>query len=267
MNKEKIIALPDHLVEYFLPVDYEVDHIVHEEEVEELEGRIYVNNFGFKYFKLQIRGHRLYKKRNQYCPFTASVNTNLNDNRIHLGYYHDHQETIGDRGIDPAITSFIRTLYNNEIAQEQVKKMRRQRYPRQPIDIGFFQQALVVNGRNVGVIFANIDSIPVVYVLLGSMTEDVYVALFDIIIKKTLMSAIQQSFPEGSLIIPKKMNSVLDLICTNPVTAHVLIMIRDGASRRERENNKTILAGHVQQLNRDEDLTGYSRRVGHHNDG
>jgi len=69
------------------------------------------------------------KKRNQYCPSTATVSTNFNDNRIHLGYYlHDHQpgvidlnvpflrETIGERGIDPVVTtSFMRTLYNNEI--------------------------------------------------------------------------------------------------------------------------------------------------------
>lgn len=68
------------------------------------------------------------KQRNQYCPSTATVSANLNDNRIRLGFYHDHpprvidlnvpflRETIGERGIDPAVTtSFMRTLYNNEI--------------------------------------------------------------------------------------------------------------------------------------------------------
>ncbi|CAI6343719.1 unnamed protein product [Macrosiphum euphorbiae] len=167
--------------------------------------RIYMDNLGFKYYKRQVRGHRVYlvcerqKKRNQYCPSTATVSTNLNDNRIHLGYYQHYQpgvidlnvpflrETIGERGIDPAVTSFMRTLYSNEIinhpeaapnhtfiqAQERVKKMRRRIFPGQPLDIGrlavalnealnamyastvqnppsrFFQQALVVNGRSV----------------------------------------------------------------------------------------------------------------------
>jgi len=90
MNKEEIIAFPDHLVDhdYFLPVVYENDHIVHEEEVvEEVEvlekeeeeeqivgvsetytlipgvhnrSRIYVDNLGFKYYKRQVRGHRVY---------------------------------------------------------------------------------------------------------------------------------------------------------------------------------------------------------------
>lgn len=387
MNNQEIIALPDHLVDhdYFLPVVYEDDHIVHEEEVvEEVEvleeeeeeeeeqivgvsetytlipgvhnrSRIYVDNLGFKYYKRQVRGHRVYlvcerqKKRNQYCPSTAIVSTNLNDNRIHLGYYHDHQpgvidlnvpflrETIGERGIDPAVTtSFMRTLYNNEIinhpeaapnytfiqAQERVKKMRRRRFPGQPLDIGqlavalneernaiyastvqnppsrFFQQALVVDGRSVGVIFANMDAIdkyreelatvtlvgidgtfktvprvpadlkcfltiqvvfksvsfPMVYALLGSMTEEVYAALFNIVrnilplnyqrvcfitdYEKALMSAVQQSFPESQLrccwfhftqsivrYCHRKMNSVLDLIRTNPIAARVLRMV------------------------------------------
>jgi len=89
MNKEEIIALPDHLVDhnYFLPVVYEVDRIVHEEEVvEEVEvlkeeeeeqivgvsetytlipgvhnrSRIYIDNLGFKYYKREVRGHRVY---------------------------------------------------------------------------------------------------------------------------------------------------------------------------------------------------------------
>ncbi|XP_060858630.1 uncharacterized protein LOC132935997 [Metopolophium dirhodum] len=311
MNNKEIIALRDHLVDhdYFLPVVYEDDHKVHEEEVfEEVEvleeeeeeeqivgvsetytlipgvhnrSRINVHNLGFKYYKRHVRGHRVYlvcerqKKRNQYCPSTATVSTNLNDNRIHLWYYHNLQsgvidlnlpflrETIGERGIDPAVTtSFMRTLYNNEIinypeappnytfiqAQERVKKMRRQRFPGQPLDIGqlavalnearkaiyastvqnppsrFFQQTLVVDGRSVGVIFANMDAIdkyreelatvtlvgidgtfktvprvpadlkcfltiqvvfksvsfPMVYALLGSMTEEVYAALFNL---------------------------------------------------------------------------------------
>jgi len=90
MNNEEIIALPDHLVDhdYFLSVIYEVDHTVHEEEVveevevleeeeeeEEIVGvsetytlipgvhkrsRIYVDNLGFKYYKRQVRVHRVY---------------------------------------------------------------------------------------------------------------------------------------------------------------------------------------------------------------
>ncbi|XP_060857293.1 uncharacterized protein LOC132934900 isoform X3 [Metopolophium dirhodum] len=485
MNNEEIVALPDHLVDhdYFLPVVYEDDHILHEEE-EELEdeedeeivvvgvsetysiipgvqsrSRIYVDNLGFKYYKREARGGRVYlvcerqKKRNQYCHSTATVSTDLRDNRIHLQNYHDHQpaeidlnvpflrEAIGERGIDPAVTtSFMRTLYNNEIinhpeaapnytflqAQERVKKMRRRRFPLQPLDIGqlavalneernaiyastvqnppsrFFQQALVVNGRSVGLIFANMAAIekyredlatvtlvgidgtfktvprvpadlkcfltvqvvfrsvsfPMVYALLGSMTEEVYSALFDIVrnilplnyelvcfitdYEKALMSAVQQSFPESQLrccwfhftqsivrYCHRRMNSVLDLVRTNPVAARVLRMvgpdlisvfgeeyrtnnylesfhatllvqmqrhpnvwnflqkltiienqyfiefeqarrnlrIRDGASRRERENTTNILAGHVEQLNQDGDLIGFLRRAGHRNDG
>jgi len=41
---------------------------------------------------------------------------------------------------------------------------------------------------------------------------------------------------------------------------------RDGASRRERENTTIVLAGFVEQLNRDEDLIGFLRRAGHRND-
>ncbi|CAI6357035.1 unnamed protein product [Macrosiphum euphorbiae] len=494
MDNEEVFALPDHLVDhdYFLPVVYEDDHILREEEVEELveeeeveeldeeeeeepivrvsetyrlipgvhnRSRIYVDNLGFKYYKRETKGQRVYlvcerqKQRNQYCPSTATVSANLNDNRIRLGFYHDHpprvidlnvpflRETIGERGIDPAVTtSFMRTLYNNEIinhpeaapnytfiqAQERVKKMRRRRFPAQPLDIGqlavalnearnaiyaltvqnppsrFFQQALVVNGRSVGVIFANMDAVnkyreelatvtlvgidgtfktvprvpadlkclltiqvvfksvsfPMVYALLGSMTEEVYAALFDIVrnilplnyqricfitdYEKALMSAVQQSFPESQLrccwfhftqsivrYCHRRMNSVCNLIRTNPVAARVLRMvgpgliscfgeeyrtnnylesfhstlltqmqrhpniwnfiqkltvlenqyfvefdqarrnlrIRDQASRRERENTTTVLAGYVQQLNRDEDLTGFLRRAGHRNDG
>ncbi|CAI6375869.1 unnamed protein product [Macrosiphum euphorbiae] len=360
--------------------------------------------------------------------------------------------------------------------------MRRRRFPAQPLDIGqlavalneapnaiytltvqnppsrFFQQALVVNGRSVGVIFANMDAVnkyreelatvtlvgidgtfktvprvpadlkclltiqvvfksvsfPMVYALLGSMTEEVYAALFDIVrnilplnyqricfitdYEKALMSAVQQSFPESQLrccwfhftqsivrYCHRRMNSVCNLIRTNPVAARVLRMvlalphlpatrndprcpfsmedgfdaimdytrqfppieqgmrnfligyvqyfwllqvgpgliscfgeeyrtnnylesfhstlltqmqrhpniwnfiqkltvlenqyfvefdqarrnlrIRDQASWRERENTTTVLAGYVQQLNRDEDLTGFLRRAGHRNDG
>lgn len=95
MNNEEIIALPNHLVDhdYFLPVVYEDDHIVHEEEVaeevEELEeeeeveeeeqivevgvsetyslipgvhnrSRIYIDNLGFKYYKRQTVRNRVY---------------------------------------------------------------------------------------------------------------------------------------------------------------------------------------------------------------
>ncbi|CAI6352966.1 unnamed protein product [Macrosiphum euphorbiae] len=44
------------------------------------------------------------------------------------------------------------------------------------------------------------------------------------------------------------------------------LSIRDSASRRERENTTTVLASHVKQLNQDEDLTGFLRRAGYHND-
>jgi len=91
MNNEEIIALSDNLVDhdYFLQVVYyDVDHIVHEEEVvkevevleegeeeEQIVGvvetytliygvhnrsRIYMDNLGFKYYKRQVQGHRMY---------------------------------------------------------------------------------------------------------------------------------------------------------------------------------------------------------------
>lgn len=93
MDNEEVFVLPDHLVDhdYFLPVVYEDDHILHEEEVEELveeeeleeldeeeeqivrvsetyrlipgvhnRSRIYVDNLGFKYYKRETRGQRVY---------------------------------------------------------------------------------------------------------------------------------------------------------------------------------------------------------------
>ena len=97
MDNEEVFALPDHLVDhdYFLPVVYEDDHILREEEVEELveeeeveeldeeeeeeeepivrvsetyrlipgvhnRSRIYVDNLGFKYYKRETRGQRVY---------------------------------------------------------------------------------------------------------------------------------------------------------------------------------------------------------------
>ncbi|KAL4119677.1 hypothetical protein QTP88_012467 [Uroleucon formosanum] len=142
MSNKEIIALPDHLVDhdYFLSVVYEVNHIVHE-EVEELEGvevleeekeqivgvsetytlipgvhnrsRIYVNNLGFKYYKRQVRGHRVYYANGRRNGSSIALPLQL----IHLGYYHDHQpgvidlnlpflrETISERGIDPAVST------------------------------------------------------------------------------------------------------------------------------------------------------------------
>ncbi|XP_029348193.1 uncharacterized protein LOC107883486 [Acyrthosiphon pisum] len=93
-----------------------------------------------------------------------------------------------------------------------------------------------------------------VYALLGSMTEEVYAALFDIVrnilplnyqrvcfitdYEKALMSAVQQSFPESQLrccwfhftqsivrYCHRRMNSVCNLIRTNPVAARVLRMV------------------------------------------
>ncbi|CAI6361772.1 unnamed protein product [Macrosiphum euphorbiae] len=483
MDNEEVFALPDHLVDhdYFLPVVYEDDHILREEEVEELVE---------EYYKRETRGQRVYlvcerqKQRNQYCPSTATVSANLNDNRIRLGFYPDHPPRVIDLNVPFTIQKQLLTSnYTFIQAQERVKKMRLRRFPAQPpLDIGklavalnearnaiyaltvqkppsrFFQQALVVNGRSVGVIFANMDAVnkyreelatvtlvgidgtfktmprvpadlkclltiqvvfktvsfPMVYDLLGSMTEEVYAALFDIVrnilplnyqrvcfitdYEKALMLAVQQSFPESQLrccwfhftqsivrYCHRRMNSVCNLIRTNPVAARVLRMvlalphlpatrndprcpfsmedgfdaimdytrqfppieqgmrnfligyvqyfwllqvgpgliscfgeeyrtnnylesfqatlltqmqrhpniwnfiqkltvlenqyfvefdqarrnlrIRDRASWRERENSTTVLAGYVQQLNRDEDLTGFLRRAGHRNFG
>ncbi|KAL4103818.1 hypothetical protein QTP88_019153 [Uroleucon formosanum] len=236
-----VVYVDDHIVQ-----EEVVEELEEEEEEEEEEqivevgvsetyslipgvrnrSRIYVDYLGFKYYKRQIVETacmylvcKRQKKRNHFCPSTVTVSTNYNDNRIRLGNYHDHEpgvidlnvpflrEAISERGIDPAVTtSFMRTLYNNEIInhpeaasnytfiqpQERVKKMRRRRFPGHPLDIGklvvalndprnaiyastvqnlpsiyvdivshiwFFQQALVVNGRSVGVIFANMDAI------------------------------------------------------------------------------------------------------------
>lgn len=74
----------------------------------------------------------------------------------------------------------------------------------------------------------------------------------------------------------KILSSLLHLCHTITILCYIIrlfflnlitFQIRDGASRRERENTTTVLAGHVQQLNRDEDLVGFLRRAGHHNDG
>lgn len=65
--------------------------------------------------------------RKVYCRCTAVISTDFKDNRIHLRNYHDHppkkidlnlpflREAIGERGIDPVVTSFTKTLYDNEI--------------------------------------------------------------------------------------------------------------------------------------------------------
>ncbi|KAL4131605.1 hypothetical protein QTP88_008898 [Uroleucon formosanum] len=137
-------------------------------------------------------------------------------------------------------------------AQEQVKKMRHRRFPGQPLDIGqlavslndprntiyastvqnppsrFFQQTLVVNGRSVGVIFANMDAIDkyreelATVTLIGIdgtfktvphvpadlkcfFTIQVVFKSFPMVYallgnyEKALMSAVQQSFPESQL--------------------------------------------------------------------
>lgn len=103
------------------------------------------------------------KMRNEFCPCTAIVSTDLGDNRIHLRNRHDHQpreidlhmpflrEAIGQSGIDQSITStFVRTLYNNESirypeaalnytiaqAQERVKKMKHRKFAQHSLKIG-----------------------------------------------------------------------------------------------------------------------------------
>lgn len=87
MDNEEIISLPDHLLEhnYSLPhvcENIQVDELVEEIEVEEEneteiivvglsetytlipgvhnKSRIYIDNLGFKYYKREIRGNRVY---------------------------------------------------------------------------------------------------------------------------------------------------------------------------------------------------------------
>ncbi|KAL4103844.1 hypothetical protein QTP88_019179 [Uroleucon formosanum] len=265
--------------------------------------------------------------------------------------------------------------------QERVKKMRRRRFPGHPLDIGklavalndprnaiyastvqnlpsiyvdivshiwFFQQALVANGRSVGVIFANMDAIdkyreelatvtlvgidgtfktvphvpadlkcfltiqvvfksvvnsfPMVYTLLGSMAGEVYAVLFDIVgsilplnyqhvcfitnYEKALMSAVQQSFSESQLrccfihftqsivlYCHRKMNSVLDLVRTNPETARVIKMVGLGLISvfiEDYRTNNYLESFHATLLTQ---IWGPHRifekgwTAGHHNDG
>ncbi|XP_025205737.1 uncharacterized protein LOC112602037 [Melanaphis sacchari] len=99
--------------------------------------RIYVDNLGFKFYKREATINRVYlvcerqkSRYHEYCPCTASVSTELIDNRIKVRHQHNHgpadidlhvpflREAIGARSIDPENMSVsVRTAYNNAIVQ------------------------------------------------------------------------------------------------------------------------------------------------------
>lgn len=125
--------------------------------------RVYVDNVGFKYYKREERGNRIYlvcerqkSELHDFCPCTASVSRELIDNRIRVRSQHNHRpaninlnvpflrEAIGAKGIDcENMCPSVRIAYNNAIvkhpeaaenytfmqAQQRWKKMRRCRQP------------------------------------------------------------------------------------------------------------------------------------------